>query len=78
MAACPFYRTDRIFVERRRKQRHADPVASTPEIAAPWCAHLYSPVSKYVATRIVGGANKLRCGGDLGSCEIPLALRPKR
>ena len=73
---CPFYRIDKVIVERRRIIR--DGVGSQPPaLPAPWCAHLYSPVSKYVATHIVGGANQLRCGGDLDKCHIPLVLAPK-
>jgi hypothetical protein len=76
MAKCPFYRADKIVVERRHRPRDGQP-QSTPAVTAPWCAHLYSPVSKFVATRIVGGANKLRCGGELDRCDIPPARRPK-
>jgi len=44
---------------------------------AAWCAHLYSPVSKYVATTIAGGADKLQCHGDLAKCQVREALRRK-
>lgn len=77
MAVCPFYRIDRIQVERRKKARDEKASVMT-DVPAPWCAHLYSPVGKYVATRIVGGANKLRCGGDLDKCQIPPTHGPKR
>jgi hypothetical protein len=73
--ACPFYRLDKASVE-RRKQRRAGSL-QPPSLAAPWCAHLFSPVSKYVATRIVGGTEKLRCGGDLAKCQVSPSLRPK-
>jgi hypothetical protein len=75
VAQCAFYRVDKIFVERRRARREKDVTA--PAIRAPWCAHLYSPVSRFVATRVVGGANKLQCGGDLERCHIPPQRRPK-
>jgi hypothetical protein len=75
MSLCPFYRRDRAAVERRR-QRRANP-SPPPERAAAWCAHLYSPVSKYVATRIAGGADKLRCDGELARCQVRVAVRPK-
>ena len=75
MSLCPFYRCDRTAFERRRLRR-AYPSAP-PERNAAWCAHLYSPVSKYVATRIAGGADKLQCNGDLAKCQVREALRPK-
>jgi hypothetical protein len=75
MAVCPFYRLDRAIVERRRQRRseHAQP----RPVPAAWCAHLYSPVSKYLATRIAGGADQLRCGGDLTKCQVRPLFRPK-
>jgi hypothetical protein len=75
---CPFYRVDKVVVERRRSLRDGLPAAEPPELPAPWCAHLHSPVSKFLATRIVGGADKLHCGGDLQCCDIPLTRGPKR
>jgi hypothetical protein len=75
MAVCPFYRLDRTVIERRRQRRNAH--AEPPPVSAPWCAHLYSPVSKFVAMRIVGGAYKLRCAGDLAKCQVSPSLRPK-
>jgi hypothetical protein len=75
MSLCPFYRRDRVFVERRRHRRANESLP--PELAAAWCAHLYSPVSKYVATRIAGGADKLQCTGDLTKCQVREAVRPK-
>jgi len=75
MSLCPFYRSDRAVFERRKLGRaYASP---PPQRTAAWCAHLYSPVSKYVATRIAGGADKLQCNGDLAKCQVREALRPK-
>jgi hypothetical protein len=73
---CPFYRTSPVTVERRRKARESG-AAQPPVTAAPWCAHLYSPVTKYIATVIVGGADKLRCSGNLARCQIQASVRPK-
>jgi hypothetical protein len=75
MSLCPFYRRDAASVERRRQRRVNQ--SPPPNITAAWCAHLYSPVSKYVATRIAGGADKLRCSGDLTKCQVRESLRPK-
>jgi hypothetical protein len=77
MAVCPFFRVECIKIERRKKPREGTPAPMTGTVPAPWCAHLYSPVSKYLATRVVGGADKLRCGGDLEKCHIPVKQRPK-
>jgi hypothetical protein len=73
---CPFYRTSPVTVERRRTAREGR-AARPPVTGAPWCAHLYSPVTKYIATVIVGGANKLRCAGDLAGCQVRENVRPK-
>ena len=75
MSVCPFYRHDRVCVERRRQRRAIQ--ARPPEVTAAWCAHLYSPVSKYMATRIAGGTDKLQCSGDLAKCQVREAVRPK-
>lgn len=33
-----------------------------------WCTHKHSPVP---AAWVVGGANMLRCDGDLEKCQVP-------
>lgn len=76
MAACPFYREDVASAERRRRRRDDEPVAA-PTLPAPWCAHLYSPVTRYVATMVAGGYRKLQCGGDLDKCQVHPRRRPK-
>jgi hypothetical protein len=76
MATCPFYRVDATQVERRKSPRD-DSRANLPAARAPWCAHLHSPVTKYVATVVAGGYRRLRCGGDLGNCQIQPTRRPK-
>jgi hypothetical protein len=78
VAICPYYRVERMFfVERRTRRRVGPPAPGIDHRVAPWCAHLYSPVSQYLATRVVGGADKLRCAGELERCHIPLTRRPK-
>ena len=75
MPVCPFYRLEQTFVERRKSRRSG--TGEPAKDRAPWCAHLYSTVGKYVATRIVGGAERLRCEGDLNRCQIPPRRRPR-
>ena len=66
---CPFYRTTRVpAVERRRMPR--DGRGSPPPLDAAWCAHLFTPVTRFAATTVAGGWGKLRCNGDLGRCEV--------
>jgi hypothetical protein len=73
---CPFYRTTRVTaVERRRVPR--DNGGAPPPVDAPWCAHLYTPVTRFAATAFAGGWRKLLCGGDLGRCEVIPNNRPK-
>jgi hypothetical protein len=76
MAICPFYREEMVARERRRTRREAES-DRPPKTSAAWCAHLYSPVSKYVAILVVGGATRLKCGGDLDRCQVRPMHRPK-
>jgi hypothetical protein len=76
MPICPFYREDQV-VKERRQQRRAEAPGAPPAFAAPWCAHLYSPVTKYVATIVSGGHARLRCAGDLTRCQVRPSRRPK-
>ena len=73
---CPFYRTANVpAVERRRMPR--DDVGSPPPLDAAWCAHLFTPVTRFAATAVAGGWRKLLCAGDLGQCEVMPSKRPK-
>jgi hypothetical protein len=73
---CPFYRTAKVSaVERRRAARDGETVPPPMEVS--WCAHLYSPVTKYTATVIAGGWQKLLCAGDLTKCQVIPSQRPK-
>jgi hypothetical protein len=76
MATCPFYRVDAISTERRKSPRD-DSLAKAPVLPAPWCAHLHSPVTKYVATVVAGGHRRLKCGGELANCQIQPTRRPR-
>ena len=76
MATCPFYRVDAAWVERRKSPRD-DSDTKAPAARAPWCAHLHTPVTKYVATVVAGGHRRLRCGGDLAKCQIQPTRRPR-
>jgi hypothetical protein len=76
MPLCPFYREDQVAKERRQKRRTEAP-GEPPVLAAPWCAHLYSPVTKYVATIVSGGHTRLRCAGELARCQVRPSRRPK-
>ena len=73
---CPFYRTTRVpAVERRRVPR--DNGGAPPPVDAPWCAHLYTPVTRFAATAFAGGWRKLLCAGDLVRCEVNPSNRPR-
>jgi hypothetical protein len=72
----PYSRQD-LVVMARRQQRRAEAPGAPPAFAAPWCAHLYSPVTKYVATIVSGGHARLRCAGDLTRCQVRPSRRPK-
>ena len=76
MATCPFYRVNATSVERRKSPRD-DSVAKLPALSAPWCAHLHSPVTKYVAITVAGGYRRLLCAGELTNCQIQPTRRPR-
>jgi hypothetical protein len=76
MPICPFYREDQVARERRKKRR-LEAAGAPPPVAAPWCAHLYSPVTKYIATIVSGGHERLCCSGDLAKCQVRPSRRPK-
>ena len=66
---CPFYRTANVPAVERRRIPRDNPGAPQP-LDAPWCAHLYTPVTRFAATAFAGGWRKLLCAGDLGQCEV--------
>lgn len=68
MAECPFYRVEKILVERRRNARDGQQ-SPAPPVSAPWCAHLYSPASRFLATRVVGGGKQAAVCRELG--QVP-------
>lgn len=76
MAVCPFYREATTSAERRKRRRTVE-VPAMPDIKAPWCAHLYSPVTKYVAVVVAGGWQRLQCSGELAKCQVHPRRRPK-
>jgi hypothetical protein len=76
MPICPFYREAALSNERRKSLR-IDAPGTPPRVVAPWCAHLYSPVTKYVATIVSGGHERLKCTGDLGRCQVRPSRRPR-
>jgi hypothetical protein len=75
MAVCPFYRLEAASIEGRKQLRAGGPETDTKR-PAPWCAHLYSPVSRFTAMRVVGEPDRLRCGGQIECCQIASKRRP--
>jgi hypothetical protein len=74
---CSFYREDSLLHEQRGQEPAVTMFSPLPP-TAPWCAHLYSPVTKYVATKIAGGPDRLCCDGDLAKCQVLLPHRPTK
>ena len=69
MDKCRYYMVERLVA--RSHEVRSDQQAVAPNITrAPWCAHPHSPVSQLEATRMIGGPHKLRCGADLGRCQV--------
>ena len=69
MSECPYYQ---VHVHTMRSnQIRADRQAQVERVQIPWCAHDESPVDQRTATRVIGGANLLRCAGELARCQVP-------
>jgi hypothetical protein len=71
---CPFYR-GAVALERRTRGRQQTQALSLMD--APWCAHLFSPVTRYVTSVSMGSPRKLSCGGDICKCQVIASRRPK-
>ena len=76
---CPFYRTANVPAVERRRIPRDNPGAPQP-LDAPWCAHLYTPVTRVAATAFAGGWRKLLCAkscraNDRRSSPAPTLLR---
>lgn len=72
---CPFYRNGVAAVERRSSARQQ--AQASPLLDPPWCAHLFSPVTRCVTSVSIGSFRKLSCGGDIGKCQVIASQRPK-
>jgi hypothetical protein len=68
MTRCKFYNEIRpISVSRENTPDRSIRAAS---VIIPWCSHEHSPVSEE-RTRVFGGANLLKCGGDFeNKCQV--------
>lgn len=64
--SCPFFDVDVQRVESREIGR-----SKVTEVRVPFCNHKHSPVSERMARQVIGAAGLLRCGGDLGKCQVP-------
>ena len=71
MADCPFYKLEQKFI----RSREISAQATGTTVRVPYCTHHHSPAERHRVTRVVGGANLLRCQGDVAACQIPAALR---
>ena len=68
MDECEFYRVERKVL--RSKEIRADRQGRDQVMKTPWCDHPnHSPVSKK-DTRVLGGGNLLKCGGDCANCPL--------
>lgn len=67
MSSCPYFHK-----ESRTNQSNEIPshhqTSNVQVLRTFWCTHKHSPVP---AAWVVGGGNKLRCGGDLEKCQVP-------
>ena len=52
--------------EKRSDHQHGAPLTTH----LPWCAHANSPAPLALVSKALGGANLLRCEGDLDRCQV--------
>lgn len=74
MQKCPYYKTERQRLESDERHSHQQTPPSRT-IVYPWCGFVPSAVS-YEEAHTFGGPSKLRCGGDLETCQLPESDRP--
>ena len=65
MEICPFYKVEIKTLKSKQIKRDR----SSQILRIPWCAHEQSPIDLKDAM-IIGGAKRLKCGGDLDKCQI--------
>jgi len=67
MGLCPYFHKERRTFPSHEVLSHHQ--ASNIQIhRITWCTHKHSPVP---SAREMGGANKLKCGGDFERCQVP-------
>jgi hypothetical protein len=67
MDKCSLYQLKTKFIS--SNELHPDRATRGECIKVPWCAHKHSPVTKK-QTSVIGGANLLKCDGDLSKCQV--------
>lgn len=73
MTKCPDYNPGIKHHESNEISQHQQATYITS--AAPWCNHVPSAATREgVAT--IGGANLLKCGGNIENCALPPEFRP--
>ena len=72
---CPFYRNAVTSVQAASSARQQ--TQALPLVDAPWCAHLFSPVTRHVTSVSISSPRKLSCGGDICKCQVIASQRPK-
>jgi hypothetical protein len=68
MSICQFYK--RGIQHHKSTEINSSRQASYNTTQAPWCSHIYSPVTQ-AQTATFGGGNLLKCAGDIDNCALP-------
>ena len=72
---CPLYRVHSRLVPTIQSQPRYQQGRPPTRIHVAWCAHRHSPVTEGQSRKDTGVAGALKCGGDLGACQVPPELR---
>ena len=64
---CPFYKFE--YIANHSNEINEFRQVETQYSEIPYCNHEQSPVT-LMATKVIGGANMLICGGNLNCCQV--------
>lgn len=74
MSDCPYYKYLTQSIQRNPISSSRQP-QKPEQNKIPWCEHpKHSQVGKVIATTVHGGANLLKCDGDLNKCPLTIEL----
>lgn len=71
MAQCPLY----FEHVQPLRSREIGGDGAVRHVVVPCCDHQHSPAPRHIAPKVIGGANLLKCSGDLEKCQVAADVR---